>query len=383
MFEEDPLLHPKNDQESLYRTSPDNSSWARAIIIKYYRLVSNPTQLQYAEQRMLQSVESEYTQQQVQIGPHTTINTIHFKCRSQSDSPRPPIVLIHGFGVALGMFIKNFDSLCQHTDVYAIDLLGFGRSSRPCFSRRSQQIVQQYIQSLEDWRAAVGLNKFILLGHSFGGYLSTWYAIRYPEFIVKLILVEPWGYPEYSDTYDISENQDNERPQWYPRRGSFKYRLYRFIFSMIRRYLKYSQPFAFVRLGFGIGKPLFKRFRRDLVQSYEEMVDADTISDYFVHMNGQYPSGEVAFTRLHIPFGWCRQPLYPDSIKRMDPRIKMEFLYGNLSWMPPKPARMLNDFIDNEVTITMVPHSSHHVYANNTMEFNNVIIRSINSIDSV
>ncbi|KAI6652747.1 1-acylglycerol-3-phosphate O-acyltransferase ABHD5 [Oopsacas minuta] len=381
MFEDDPLLHPNNDQERFYHTSLENSNWARAIITKYYRLVSNPTQLQYVEQKMLKKIVSEYTQEQVQIGPHTTINTLHFKCKSETATPAPPIVLLHGFGVGLGMFIKNFDTICQHADVYAIDLLGFGRSSRPNFSTRPNQIVQQYIQSLEDWRVAVGLNKFILLGHSFGGYLSTWYAMRYPDNIAKLILVEPWGYPPYSARQDVTEKRNSERPQWYPRRGTFKYKLYRFLFGMITRYLKYFLPFSFVRLGFGIGKPLFMRFRKDLIESYEDMIDADTLGDYFLHLNGQYPSGEEAFTRLHIPFGYCRQPLFPESIKRMDPIITMEFIYGDLSWMSPQPARDLNDYIDNEVSISMVAHSSHHVYANNTCEFNRVVIRSIKSIN--
>ena len=383
MYEEDPLLNASSDQERFYHTSSDRHNWARACVTKYYRLVSNPTQLRLVEQRVLKAVASEYTQEQVVIGPYTTINTVHFKCRAENANPALPIVMIHGFGVGLGMFIKNFDTLSQCTDVYAIDLLGFGRSSRPNFSRRPKKIVQQYVQSLEDWRRAVGLNKFILLGHSFGGYLSSWYAISFPDRVAKLILVEPWGYPAFEARRYMELERRNERPQWYPQRGTSKYKLYRFIFGMIRNYLKYFQPFGFVRLGFGIGKPLFKRFRRDLIMSYGELVDADTLSDYFLHLNGQYPSGEVAFTRLHIPFGWCREPLMPDSIKQLDPRIPMDFIYGKLSWMSSQSANELNDLIDNVVTVNLVPHSSHHVYANNTDEFNNVVTNSIISLNQV
>ena len=369
MFEEEPLLYSRKEQEKFYHTSSDRSNLARAFVTKYYCLVSNPTQLRLVEQRVLKNVTSEYTQEQVIIGPYTSVNTLHFRCKADKATPSPslPLVMIHGFGVGLGMFVKNFDTICQCTDVYAIDILGFGRSSRPNFSRRPKKIIQQFVNSLEDWRRAVGLDRFILLGHSFGGYLSTWYAIAFPESVAKLILVEPWGYT----AFETGRARDSRRRTFY-----------KSIVSLIRSTsMKYFQPFAFVRLGFGIGKPLFRKFRRDLIVSYDEMVDADTLSDYFLHLNGQYPSGEEAFTRLHIPFGWCQELLMPDSIKRLDPNIPMDFIYGNLSWMSSDPANELNGLIENTVTVTMVPHSSHHVYANNTDEFNQIVTNSILSLN--
>jgi pimeloyl-ACP methyl ester carboxylesterase len=36
----------------------------------------------------------------------------------------------------------------------------------------------------------------VLLGHSFGGYLSAAYALKYPENVQHLILADPWGLPE-------------------------------------------------------------------------------------------------------------------------------------------------------------------------------------------
>lgn len=39
----------------------------------------------------------------------------------------------------------------------------------------------------------ITLNRINLLGHSFGGYLSSQYSLKYPDRVEKLILADPWG----------------------------------------------------------------------------------------------------------------------------------------------------------------------------------------------
>lgn len=52
-----------------------------------------------------------------------------------------------------------------------------------------------FIDSLEEWRGKMGLEKMTLIGHSLGGYLSIAYALKYPTRVSKLILVSPAGIP--------------------------------------------------------------------------------------------------------------------------------------------------------------------------------------------
>ena len=114
---------------------------------------------------------------------------------SSNKSDRLPLVLLHGMGGGVGLWVMNIDSLSEKQKVYAIDLLGFGRSSRPKFPKDALEAEKVFVQSLEEWRKMVGLEKFILLGQSFGGYLACSYSISYPDRVKHLILSEPWGMP--------------------------------------------------------------------------------------------------------------------------------------------------------------------------------------------
>ena len=89
---------------------------------------------------------------------------------------KPPFVMVHGMGAGLAMFALNIPELSRERTVLAIDLPGFGRSSRPPFSSDEKQIVEEYTQVLESWREVMDLDKINLLGHSFGGYLTAHYT---------------------------------------------------------------------------------------------------------------------------------------------------------------------------------------------------------------
>jgi pimeloyl-ACP methyl ester carboxylesterase len=104
----------------------------------------------------------------------------------------PPLVLLHGFGGGVGIWLSNLDELAKTHTVYAVDILGFGRSSRPKFVKPSDGAADAaeafLVDSLDEWSNVLKLNKFDLLGHSMGGYLSAVYALKYPQKLTHLIL---------------------------------------------------------------------------------------------------------------------------------------------------------------------------------------------------
>ena len=63
------------------------------------------------------------------------------------------------------------------------------------FSSDATEIEEEMVGHLETWRRVVGLERFVLLGHSLGAFLATSYALRHPERVRHLILVDPWGLP--------------------------------------------------------------------------------------------------------------------------------------------------------------------------------------------
>ncbi|GME40621.1 Alpha/beta hydrolase fold-1 [Neofusicoccum parvum] len=130
------------------------------------------------------------------------------------------LVMLHGYGAGLGFFYKNFEGLSrvQGWKLYALDLLGMGRSSRPPFrihaNDRQGKITEAenwFIDALEEWRIKKGIDRFTLLGHSLGGYMAVAYALKYPGHLNKLILASPVGIPEdpYAVNSEMPEPSDS------------------------------------------------------------------------------------------------------------------------------------------------------------------------------
>ena len=56
----------------------------------------------------------------------------------------------------------------------------------------------------------MGLENFVLMGHSLGAYLSCAYALQYPTRVKHLILVDAWGFGIKPDDDQVVWTQDGE-----------------------------------------------------------------------------------------------------------------------------------------------------------------------------
>ena len=125
-------------------------------------------------------LKSEYRDSYVEVGDQAFIRTMSMKADQELSPERLPLVMMHGFGCGLGAFYRNYDELHSERKLLALDVLGFGRSSRVDFTPDADIAEGEFVDSIEKWRQSLGLEKFILLGHSFGAFLACSYAMKHP-----------------------------------------------------------------------------------------------------------------------------------------------------------------------------------------------------------
>ena len=137
-------------------------------------------------------VKSPHTNLYIPIDKEAVIRT-YVSEPTQPITGAHPLVMIHGFGAGFLQFYKNLDHLHAGRRLLALDLPGFGRSTRVSFASDPTTVEEEMVGHLETWRRVLGLERFILLGHSLGAFLACSYSLQHPERVQHLILVDPWG----------------------------------------------------------------------------------------------------------------------------------------------------------------------------------------------
>lgn len=114
---------------------------------------------------------------------------IHYVRAGEPRSDRPPLLLVHGFGASTDHWKKNIAGLQADFEVWAIDLLGFGRSAKPqmaysgdLWRDQLHAFIQQVIQ-----------RPVVLAGNSLGGYAALCVAAQRPDSVAALVLLNSAG----------------------------------------------------------------------------------------------------------------------------------------------------------------------------------------------
>ena len=100
---------------------------------------------------------------------------------------RPVMVLLHGLRGHAHSWDDVSAAMCQDYHVLALDQRGRGDSD---WAPSGDYSTEAYVADLAAFCEALGLDSFLLAGHSMGGRNSMAFTARYPEKVQKLIIVD-------------------------------------------------------------------------------------------------------------------------------------------------------------------------------------------------
>lgn len=100
-----------------------------------------------------------------------------------------PIVFVHGTPTWSFLWRQQIKSLSRAHRCIAPDHLGFGLSEKPAgFSYTPEA----HAHNLEEFIEALGLKQITLVVHDFGGPIGLHYAVKRPENVKQLVILNTW-----------------------------------------------------------------------------------------------------------------------------------------------------------------------------------------------
>jgi pimeloyl-ACP methyl ester carboxylesterase len=108
----------------------------------------------------------------------------------------PPLLLLHGYAACVEQWGRFIRDIGPDVPVYAIDRIGYGRSSKPADAPYGRDL---YLGQLDHVCATYGWQQVIPVGHSAGGLLGILWAAAHPDLVPAVIAIAPGA------TYPVDE----------------------------------------------------------------------------------------------------------------------------------------------------------------------------------
>ncbi len=256
---------------------------------------------------------------------------------------RPVLVLHGGPGYPIHQPLVGLEPLADHYKFYYYDQRGCGRSTKPFdrfesgnFYANMKELertlgIGAQVADIERIRHILGQEQLILIGHSFGAFLASMYAVEFPKRVECLVLIAPSGVLVLPD-----------------KEGGF--------FEQIRGHLPEAQREtydSFLKQYLDFGK-VFSKSEEELAKMNRR------IGEFFLVASGERPTegaGESADNG-----GWMVQAMYFSMGQRHDYRSALRgvqapvlVVHGEEDMIPERVSRI---YVDS------FPHARLHLVKN-------------------
>ena len=256
---------------------------------------------------------------------------LHVNC--WGDPGKPPLILLHG----MRDHSRSWDWIAQElaTDyrIFAPDLRGHGNSSWAISGAYS---LANFVLDLEVVSLALGLDRFAIVGHSFGGAIALRYASIFPDKVIRLAGIECAELPLL--------REQRESPKSYP-----------------------------LRLREWVGLELHRRSRshryyatladaEERMRSENQDLSAETVAHLARH--GVIAAGDG---RLRWKFDNAARLRVPDDADGLELDQMLDAIacpvmlaYGTASWVPIPPQQRLDRI--SQLSLIEFPGASHWLH---------------------
>lgn len=338
---------------------------------------------------------------------------------SKQDMITTPTLLVHGYAASSMAYHRNFQTLSKGIkDVYVIDLPSNGLSSHiplqklPSSSNLRYKIIKPdhdspnggtkivithdweskdhqwemvnhyedyFIDSIEKWRQWNHIDKFNLVGHSFGGYISCKYALKYPNHINKLALLSPLGVERNICSLhnvengimnplrkgDIIEVNDSDPTSPYYARN---FTIPSFLFNNQLNVLRWMGP---------VGGKLARSFIDKRYANIPNSTYREYLYRIFYKSNIPFGSANIlALTNLFTREMNAKDPLL-DNCKNLKPQDIM-MAYGDEDWMNRQAGHSMTETLKkmgHNAQYVEVPNAGHNLFLDNPKNFDEILIK--------
>lgn len=106
--------------------------------------------------------------------------------------PGPKVVFIHGFAGTIRSWTRLVRFLPEEFDIYIIDLLGNGGSEAP----DADYSLKVHYQTVKELVSHLGLKRYCIFGHSYGGWIAAYYAMQ--DGAESIVLEDSAGLAEFA-----------------------------------------------------------------------------------------------------------------------------------------------------------------------------------------